>query len=87
MKKYYQVNKMIDEEIIEEYLILELKWLNEEFENLYKSKKDNYTKKDNKIANDILDYFFENTYVNNIGFLTLLDEVVDNIKQNCPNLL
>ena len=72
---------MIFEDIVEENIILELEWLKKEFENLYESKKDNYTKKDNKIANNILDYFFEHTYVNNnINFLNLLDEVVDNIK-------
>lgn len=88
MKKYFQVNKMIYEDIVEENLILELEWLKKEFENIYESKKDNYTKKDNKIANDILDYFLEHTYVNNnIKSLNFLDEVVDNIKQMYPNLL
>ena len=79
---------MINEEIIEENLVVELEWLKEEFEILFKSKIKKFTKKDQKIANDVLDYILENTYVcDNIKLHNLLDEVIHNIEQLYPYLL
>ncbi len=73
--------------ILEENLVVEMKWLKEEFEILFKSKIENCTEFDKKIANDILDYFLEKTYVyDNIMFHNLLDEVIENIGKMYPAL-
>ncbi|UCD02032.1 MAG: hypothetical protein JSV23_03135 [Promethearchaeota archaeon] len=75
-------------EIVEEFLEKELEWFKEEFEILFKSKMENFTKKDKKIANDILDYILENTYVHdNIILLNLLNETLENIEKEYSNLL
>ena len=75
------------DEIIEDLLTKELEWLNEEFEVLFKFKKDKYTETDRKIANNILDYFLENTYVgDNLILLNLLNEKVENIENKYNNL-
>ncbi|KKM61221.1 hypothetical protein LCGC14_1533930, partial [marine sediment metagenome] len=50
-------------EILEEDLVLELEWLKEEFEILFKSKIEKNAKINKKLANDILDYMLENTDV------------------------
>ena len=76
------------DEILEELLIKELDWLKDEFEFLFKSKKKIYTEKDRKIANDILDYFLENTYIgDNIILLNLMNERVENIEKTYANFL
>ena len=73
--------------ILEENLVVEMKWLKEEFEILFKSKIENGTEIDKKNANDILDYFLEKTYVyDNIMFHNLLDEVIENIGKMYPAL-
>ncbi len=74
-------------EIVEEFLEKELDWLKEEFEILFKSKMENFTKKDQKIANDILDYILENNYVyDNIILMNLLNEALENIEKKYANL-
>ena len=74
-------------EILEEFLEKELDWLKEEFEILFKSKMKNYTQNDKKIANDILDYILENTYVyDNIILINLLNEAMENIEKKYVNL-
>ncbi|MFX1303663.1 MAG: hypothetical protein ACFFBV_03800 [Promethearchaeota archaeon] len=74
-------------EIVEEFLEKELNWLKEEFEILFKSKMENFTKKDQKIANDILDYILENNYVyDNIILMNLLNEALENIEKKYANL-
>ncbi|MHA2282404.1 MAG: hypothetical protein ACXAC5_16295 [Promethearchaeota archaeon] len=81
-----KVNSKLDE-ILEDNLIRELEWLKTELELLFKSKKNKYTEKDQKIANAILDYFLENTYVgDNIILLNLLSERVENIENSYMNL-
>ncbi|MFX0030961.1 MAG: hypothetical protein ACFE8B_17235 [Candidatus Hermodarchaeota archaeon] len=76
-----KVSSKLDE-ILEEILITELEWLKDEFEFLFKSKKNNFTEKDRKIANDILDYFLENTYTgDNIILLNLMNEKLENIER------
>jgi hypothetical protein len=81
-----KVSSKLDE-ILEDNLIKELEWLKTEFEFLFKSKKKKYTEKDQKIANAILDYFLENTYVgDNIILLHLLSERVENIENSYMNL-
>lgn len=74
-------------EIIEEFLEKELEWLKEEFEILFKSKMEKYTKMDKKVANDILDYILEKTHVHdNIILLNLFKEVIENIEKKYTNL-
>ncbi|MFX0083413.1 MAG: hypothetical protein ACFE94_16830 [Candidatus Hodarchaeota archaeon] len=68
-------------EILEEDLVLELEWLEEEFEILFDSKIEEHTAMDKKFANDILDYILENTDVDgNIRLLDLLNEVLEKIE-------
>ena len=70
-------------EILEENFVLDLEWLKEEFELLFKSKTQKHTKIDKRIANNILDYVLENTDVNgNIRLHNLLDEVLKDIEKN-----
>jgi hypothetical protein len=74
-------------EILEEFLEKELDWLKEEFEVLFQSKIKNYTEKDKKLANNILDYILENTYVyDNIILINLLNEALENIEKKYINL-
>ena len=69
-------------EILEENLVVEMEWLKEEFEILFKSKIENCTEIDKKIANDILDYILEKAYVyDNILLHNLLVEVIKNIEK------
>jgi hypothetical protein len=72
-------------EILEESLKEELLWLREEFEILFKSK--NYTKRDKKIANEILDYILESTYAyESIALYNLLFDAMENIEKLYPEL-
>lgn len=74
-------------EILSEFLEKELDWLKEEFEILFNSKMENYTKNDKKLANDILDYILENTYVyDNIKLINLLNEALESIEKKYINL-
>ena len=74
-------------EILEEFLEKELDWLKEEFEVLFQSKIKNYSEKDKKMANDILDYILENTYVHDsIILMNLLNETLENIEKQYINL-
>ena len=74
-------------EILEEILVEKLEWLKEEFEILFKNKKGKYMNKDRKIANNILDYILEHTYVyNNLLLLNLLNETTESIEEMYPNL-
>ncbi|MFX1280094.1 MAG: hypothetical protein ACFFA3_11800 [Promethearchaeota archaeon] len=74
-------------EVLEESLIEELEWLKEEFLILFKSKAGNYTEREKITANEILDYVMENMYVyDNMIFLTLFTETIENIEKMYPNL-
>ena len=74
-------------EILEEFLEKELDWLKEEFEVLFRSKTKNCTEKDKKLANDILDYILENTYVyDNIVLINLLNDALESIEKQYVNL-
>lgn len=74
-------------EILEEFLEKELDWLKEEFEILFKSKMESYTKKEKKLAKDILDYVLENTYVyDNIILINLLNEAMEKIEKEYIDL-
>jgi len=74
-------------EILSEFLEKELDWLKEEFEIFFKSKMENYTKNDKKLANNILDYILENTYVyDNIILINLLNEALESIEKKYINL-
>jgi len=74
-------------EILEEFLTKELDWLKEEFEILFKSKMERFTINDKKIANDIINYILENTYVyDNLILLNLLNEALEKIEKNYVNL-
>ena len=78
---------MINEEFIEESFVVDLVWVKEEFEILFKSKIEKYTKNDHKIANNVIDYVLENTYVHdNIRLHNLLDEFITTIEQLYPHL-
>jgi len=74
-------------EILEDFLEKEMDWLKEEFVILFKSRMDKLTKKDKKLANDILDYILENTYVyDNIILINLLNETLEKIEKEYMNL-
>ena len=74
-------------EILEESLVEELEWLKEEFLIMFKSKMEQYTEREKITANAILDYAMENIFVSdNIIFLTLFTETIDNIEKMYPNL-
>lgn len=74
-------------EILEESLKEELIWIKEEFNILFKSKKENFTKKDKEIANAILDYMLEYTYVyDDIILYNLLFDAMENIEKMYPEL-
>ena len=75
-------------EILEETLIEKLEWLKEEFEIIFAPKTGKFTFKDKKIANDIINYILEHTYVyNNIIMLNLLNKTVENIEKKYVTLL
>jgi hypothetical protein len=81
-----RVSSKLDE-ILEENLVKDLEWLKDEIEILFKYKKNKYTEKDQKIANAILDYFLENTYVgDNLILINLMNEQIENIEHRYVNL-
>jgi hypothetical protein len=72
-------------EILEEDLKEELEWLEEEFEIMFKLRENN--KKDKKLANDILDYFFKIYFVyDNVTLLHLLNKMSDDLEKTYPAL-
>ena len=74
-------------QVLEESLRKELVWLIEEFKILFKSKMEIEPKKDRKLANEILDYILENTFVSdNIIFYNLFTETMENIENMYPDL-
>ena len=74
-------------EILEENLLVELEWLEEEFEILFQAKLEKYTKMDVDTANRILDCFLESRIeYDNIMLLNLLDTVKEDIEKTYPNL-
>ncbi len=74
-------------EILEETLIEKLEWLKEEFKIIFAPKTGRFTSKDKKIANDIINYILEHTYVyNNIIMFNLLNETTESIEKMYPNL-
>ena len=73
-------------EILEENLVIEMDWLKEEFEILFKSNIENCTEIEKKIANDILDYILKKTYVYDNIMLHNLFEVIENIGKKYPAL-
>lgn len=85
-KKMMSISKQ--NEIFEENLAIDLEWLKEEFEILFDSKIGNHTEMVQKIANNILDCFLENTDVGgNIVLLSFLDEALENIEKKYSILL
>ena len=81
-----RVSSKLDE-ILEEHLIKDLEWLKDEIEILFKNKKNKYTEKDQKLANDILNYFLENTHVSdNIILINLMNEKIENIEHSYVDL-
>ncbi|MFX1329576.1 MAG: hypothetical protein ACFE91_15725 [Promethearchaeota archaeon] len=77
-----------ENEILEENLFIDLEWLKEEFEILFDSRIGNHSEMHKKTANDILDYFLENTDIEgNIELFKFLDEILDNIEKRYFTLL
>lgn len=75
------------QEILEESLKEDLIWLLEEFNLLFSSKLNNLSMKDKEIANDIMDYIMENTYVyDNVILYNLFFEALENIERLYPSL-
>jgi poly(3-hydroxyalkanoate) synthetase len=69
-------------EILEESLKEELIWLLEEFQTLFNSKVENYSERDKKLANDILNYFLDNTYASNsVKLYNMLFDAMENIEK------
>ncbi len=74
-------------EILEEDLDLEMEWLKEEFEILFKSNREKVTQIDKKIANDLLNFILENANVHdNFILLNIMDEITNNIETTFPSL-
>ncbi len=74
-------------EILEENLKEELIWVLEEFQILFKTKFEQYSEKDKKIANGILDYILNNTYASDsIKLYNLLFDAIENIEKLYPEL-
>ncbi len=74
-------------EILEEDLVVEMEWIKEEFEILFKSKTEKFTQVDKKIANDLLNYILENTDVyDNYILLNVLEETTNAIEKSYPSL-
>lgn len=74
-------------EILEEDLVVEMEWLKEEFEILFKSKMEKLSRKDKKIANDLLNYILDSNDVHdNFILLKVLDETTKSIEKTYPTL-
>ncbi|MFW9826458.1 MAG: hypothetical protein ACFFEY_02440 [Candidatus Thorarchaeota archaeon] len=75
------------QEVLEESLKEDLIWLIEEFNLLFSSKLNKLSMKDKEIANAIMDYIMEHTYVHdNIILYNLFFEALENIEKLYPNL-
>ena len=75
-------------EILEENLVIDSEWLKEEFEILFDSRMGNHTEIDKKVANDVLDYFLEQTNIaGNIVLHNFLVEVLEYIEKKYSILL
>ncbi|MFX0034332.1 MAG: hypothetical protein ACFE9I_01670 [Candidatus Hermodarchaeota archaeon] len=75
------------QELLEKSLKDELEWLIEEFSILFKSKMEMYDQNDMKLANRIIDYILENTYVyDNIILHNLFMAAIENIEKLYPSL-
>jgi hypothetical protein len=80
VKKMMSISEI--NEILEENLAIDMEWFKEEFEILFDSKMENHTEIDKTIANDVLDYFLENTDIeDNFELLNFLNEVLENIEK------
>ena len=66
-------------EILEEDIVVEIEWLKEEFEILFKSETERYSQMDKKVASDLLNYILENTDVHENLLLHNMLEVETNI--------
>ncbi|MFX1373565.1 MAG: hypothetical protein ACFFCE_17080 [Promethearchaeota archaeon] len=74
-------------QVLEEGLKKELTWLIEEFEILFNLKPKIDPNNDKKLANEILDFFYENTLVyDNIVLYNLFSETMENIEKMYPDL-
>ncbi|MFW9897049.1 MAG: hypothetical protein ACFFD7_14685 [Candidatus Thorarchaeota archaeon] len=74
-------------EILEEDLIIDMEWLKEEYELLFNSKKEKFTKADKNIANDLLNYILENTDVqDSYTLLNIMEETTSDIEKTYPKL-
>ncbi|MFX1366045.1 MAG: hypothetical protein ACFE9Y_14095 [Promethearchaeota archaeon] len=74
-------------QVLEEGLKKELIWLIEEFEILFNLKPKIDPNNDKKLANEILDFFYENTLVyDNIVLYNLFSETMENIEKMYPDL-
>ncbi|MFX1363766.1 MAG: hypothetical protein ACFFCE_08840 [Promethearchaeota archaeon] len=73
------------EKIIEDNLRDELEWLIEEFDQLFKEKKEKYTREDITIANQILDQVIDGIKTNNSEeLLNLLAMTLNKIESTYP---
>lgn len=74
------------EHILEENLRNELLWLEEEFDILFKSKKDDLTQEDIKLGNQILNNVIDNlNLINNEDLLTSLALSLERIENSYPD--
>ena len=75
------------DEILEKKLKEDLDWLREEFDLLFRSKKEGYSKQDKKIASEILEKVIENTNIyNNPDLVSVLSLTLQNIEKSYPQL-
>jgi len=73
------------EDILESYLEEKLNWLREEFDFLFKFKKNNYTDKDIQIANKIIDSIIKSVDLSdNNRILDLLSDNLEVIAREYP---
>ncbi|NVM34571.1 MAG: hypothetical protein HWN81_03180 [Candidatus Lokiarchaeota archaeon] len=73
------------ERIMEDNLKEELEWLEEEFEQLFKKKKENYSQEDITIGNRILDQVIDGIKTNNREeLLNLLAITLNRIEHDFP---
>jgi cell division FtsZ-interacting protein ZapD len=74
------------EHILEENLRNELLWLEEEFDILFKSKKDELTQEDIQLGNQILNNVIDNlNLINNEDLLTSLALSLERIENSYPD--
>lgn len=74
------------EKIIEDNLKEELEWLEEEFEHLFRDKKEKHSQEDITIANQILDQIIDDIKTNNSEqLLNLLAITLNKIESTYPD--